>query len=102
MPGPDHSASLEGNELAEMVSSIRNIEKAMGDGIKKPSPSEQKNIAVVRKSIVAACPIQPGDEFTCQNLTVKRPGTGISPLRWDEIIGTSSSFAYQRDDLIKL
>ncbi|MDC0158029.1 N-acetylneuraminate synthase [Verrucomicrobia bacterium] len=102
MPGPDHSASLEGNELAEMVSAIRNIEKAMGDGIKKPSPSEQKNITVVRKSIVAACSIQKGDEFTCQNLTVKRPGTGISPMRWDEIIGTSSSRDYNRDDFIKL
>ena len=73
MPGPDHAASLEGSELADMVSAIRNIERAMGDGIKKPSPSEQKNITVVRKSIVAAIPIKKGDLLTPLNLTVKRP-----------------------------
>jgi N,N'-diacetyllegionaminate synthase len=86
-PGPDHAASLEPDELKAMVTAIRNIEKAMGNGVKKPSPSEIKNIPIARKSIVAKKPIKKGDLFTEENLTVKRPGTGISPMEWDTFIG---------------
>jgi N,N'-diacetyllegionaminate synthase len=86
MEGPDHRASLEPDELKAMVRSIRNIEKALGSGIKKPSPSELKNKPIARKSIVAVRDIKEGEEFTEENLTVKRPGTGISPMRWDEVI----------------
>jgi N,N'-diacetyllegionaminate synthase len=99
--GPDHAASLGPEELKTMVSAIRNIEKAMGDGIKKPSPSETKNIPAVRKSIVAKKPIKKGERFSENNLTVKRPGTGISPMEWDAYIGRSADREYQMDDLIK-
>ncbi len=102
MPGPDHKASLEPAELAAMVSAIRNIEKALGDGEKKVSPSEQANVAVARKSIVAACPIHKGELFTEENITVKRPGTGISPMCWNEVIGTFASRDYNTEDLIEL
>jgi len=101
LPGPDHAASLEPNELKEMVTTIRNIEKAMGDGIKKPSPSETKNISVARKSIVAKMPIKKGELFTEENLTVKRPGIGISPMEWDAVIGKAASSDYEMDDLIR-
>lgn len=87
MEGPDHKASLEPDELKQMVQSIRNIETALGSGIKKPSPSEEKNRAVVRKSIVAKRDIKLGEVFTEENLTTKRPGTGMSPMRWKERIG---------------
>ncbi len=87
LPGPDHKASLEPDELKEMVKAIRNIEKALGNGIKKPSKSEKKNIPIARKSIVAKRDIKRGEIFTEENLTTKRPGTGISPMRWKEIIG---------------
>ena len=87
LPGPDHRASLEPEELKAMVSAIRNIEKAMGDAVKRPGPSELKNKPIARKSLVAACPIQAGEPFTEANLMAKRPGTGISPMRWDEVIG---------------
>ena len=87
LPGPDHKASLEPDELTAMVRAIRNIEIALGNGIKKPSPSELKNKPIARKSIVAARNIRKGESFTEENLTVKRPGTGISPMRWDEVIG---------------
>ena len=102
LPGPDHAASLEPHELKEMVSAIRNIEKAMGDGIKKPSSSETKNISVARKSIVAKKLIKKGERFTTDNLTVKRPGTGISPMKWDKLLGQASKQNFKRDELIIL
>ena len=102
MPGPDHKASLEPNELKDMVSAIRNIEQALGDGEKKVSASEQANIAVARKSIVAAYDIKKGEELTEDNLTVKRPGTGISPMRWEEVVGTKAVRDFQEDEIIEL
>ena len=101
MPGPDHAASLEPEELKAMVTAIRNIEKAMGGGEKKPSSSETKNIGVARKSIVAKMSIKKGELFTEENLTVKRPGTGISPMEWDVVIGKAASSDYEMDDLIR-
>ena len=101
MPGPDHAASLEPEELKAMVTAIRNIEKAMGGGEKKPSSSETKNIAVARKSIVAKTSIKKGELFTEKNLTVKRPGTGVSPMEWDNVMGKRASSDYERDDLIR-
>lgn len=101
MEGPDHKASLEPNELAAMVTSIRNIEKALGDGNKTPSPSERKNIAVARKSIVAKEKIRAGEIFTEQNITVKRPGNGISPMKWFDIIGTVAARDYEEDELLE-
>jgi N,N'-diacetyllegionaminate synthase len=100
MEGPDHKASLEPYELTAMVVAIRNIEKALGSGIKKSSSSELKNKPISRKSIVAVKNIQKGELFTEENLTVKRPGTGISPMRWDEVINQSASKDYQQDELI--
>lgn len=100
MPGPDHKASLEPDELKAMVKAIRNIEKALGSGIKKPSKSEKPNIAVARKSIVAAKPIKKGEAFSKDNLTIKRPGNGISPMRWDEVIGQIAHKDYDVDELI--
>ena len=100
LPGPDHKASLEPDELKEMVRAIRNVEKALGTGIKKPSKSELKNLPVVRKSIVARKPIAKGETFTEENLTVKRPGTGISPMRWNEIIGKRASRNFKQDEVI--
>lgn len=101
MEGPDHAASLEPHQLKEMVKAIRNIEQAIsGDGIKKPSESEMKNIAIARKSIVASAQISKGEIFTEENLTIKRPGTGISPMKWDEVIGKVASKDYSTDDLI--
>tara|TARA_Y100000768_G_C23971995_1_gene681019 strand:+ start:1285 stop:2283 length:999 start_codon:yes stop_codon:yes gene_type:complete len=101
MPGPDHAASLEPEELKAMVSAIRNIEKAMGDGIKIPSQSETNNIAVVRRSIIAKKDIKKGEKFSEENLTVKRPGSGISPMEWDNVIGQVSNHDYDIDDLIR-
>jgi len=101
MEGPDHKASLEPAELKEMVKAIRNIEKALGDGIKKPTPSELKNKPIARKSIVAARNIQAGEVFTEENLAVKRPGVGISPMRWDEVIGKRAKRNYKIDEIIK-
>ena len=100
MDGPDHKASLEPHELKEMVNALRNIEIALGDGIKRPSGNETKNMQVARKSLVAACDIRQGEPFTAQNLTVKRPGHGISPMRWNEIVGQKAQKDYQTDDLI--
>ncbi len=100
LPGPDHRASLEPSELKSMVSAIRNIEKAMGDGVKKPSTSESKNIPIARKSIVAKRAIKKGEVFSEQNLTVKRPGTGISPMEWDDFIGKIANKDYYLDELI--
>ena len=103
MEGPDHKASLEPDELKAMVSSIRNIEKAVGgDGTKHISESEKKNIAIARKSIVAACDIKVGEIFTEENLTVKRPGSGISPMRWEEVVGTKAKRDFFEDDLIEI
>ena len=91
-------ASLEPDELCAMVAAIRNIEKALGEGIKKPSPSEAKNMAVARKSIVAARPIRAGEVFTSENIAIKRPGTGISPMRYDEIVGERAARDYEEDE----
>lgn len=102
MEGPDHKASLEPDELKAMVSAIRNIEQALGDGEKKVSTSESKNIAIARKSIVAACTIKKGDEFSEDNLTVKRPGSGISPMRWEDVLGRIAIKDFKEDDLIEL
>ena len=101
LPGPDHQASLEPHELTAMVAAIRNIEQALGDGIKRPTASEAKNRPVARKSIVAAMPIRAGDPFTEGNLTAKRPGTGISPMRWDEFIGRLAARDYAVDEPIE-
>ena len=100
LEGPDHKASLEPAELKAMVRSIRNIEQALGNGIKVPSEGEKKNMVAARKSIVAARDIKKGEKLTTENLTVKRPGSGISPLRWDEIIGTFATHDYRKDELI--
>ncbi len=100
LPGPDHKASLEPAELRAMVEGIRNIEMALGNGIKRNSPSEAANLEVARKSIVAARPITAGETFTEENLTVKRPGSGISPMRWYEMLGKKSHRTYAEDELI--
>jgi N,N'-diacetyllegionaminate synthase len=103
MDGPDHKASMNPLELVAMVKAIRNIERAIsGNGVKEPSLSEQKNIAVARKSIVASQIIKKGAFFTEKNLTTKRPGSGISPMLWDQIIGTKANKDFQEDDLIEL
>ncbi len=101
--GPDHKASLEPNELKEMVHAIRNIEKALsGSGIKEPSVSEMKNKVIARKSIVASKRICCGDILTEENITVKRPGNGISPMKWDSVIGMKAIKDFEEDDLIEL
>ena len=97
MEGPDHRASLEPDELNAMVKAIRNIEKSIGDGNKRRTESERKNCEVARKSIVAKRDIRAGEEFTVENLTVKRPGTGISPMKWYDIIGTKATRDYLAD-----
>ena len=102
LSGPDHKASLEPDELKAMVQAIRNIEKALGDGIKRPSPSELKNKPVVRKSLVAATAIQAGEKFSTTNMTVKRPGTGISPMCWDDVLGRTSNRDFEPEELIEL
>jgi len=103
MEGPDHAASLEPQELISMVSAIRNIEQAMsGSGIKEPSQSEKQNILIARKSIVALKTIKMGECFTENNITVKRPGNGISPMQWDDVIGKLSIKDFDEDDLIVL
>lgn len=102
MEGPDHKASLEPDELAEMVLSIRHIEKALGTGEKKPSESEKKNITIARKSIVAKTYIKRGDIFSEDNITAKRPGNGISPMKWNEVIGMEASKDFQKDELIEI
>jgi N-acetylneuraminate synthase len=102
LPGPDHQASLEPHELSKMVAAIRNIEAAMGDGVKKPTESELKNKLIARKSIVAIRDIKVGELFTTENLGVKRPGTGISPMCWDEIIGRGARRNFVVDEQIDL
>ena len=101
MEGPDHRASLEPDQFAAMVKGIRAIERALGHCIKRPTPSEQANLPIARKSIVAARAIQAGEPFTTANLTAKRPGTGISPMHWDELIGRNASCSYAPDELIQ-
>ncbi len=102
MTGPDHKASLEPDELIRMVAGIRSIEKALGDGNKVITQNEIQNRDVARKSIVASRNIQAGEVFTENNLTAKRPGTGISPMEWDKVIGTKAKQSYAKDDLIQL
>lgn len=102
MAGPDHKASLEPDELAEMVRAVRHIEQALGSGKKEPSASEKKNMSVARKSIVAKCGIKAGDIFTEENLTAKRPGTGLSPMLWDQVIGQKAKRDFAADEMIEL
>ena len=102
MEGPDHKASLEPEELAAMVRSIRNVERALGDGVKTASSSERKNLGAARKSIVARCAISKGELLTEKNITAKRPGNGISPMRWFEVLGKPAGRSYERDELIEL
>lgn len=102
MDGPDHKASLEPFELKAMVVAIRNIEQALGDGLKRPSNSERKNLVVARKSIVALQVIQKGELFSPENLAIKRPGNGISPMRWNEVLGKPAMRTFMADELIEL
>ncbi|MBF0619479.1 MAG: N-acetylneuraminate synthase [Candidatus Omnitrophica bacterium] len=100
LPGPDHKASLSVEELGEMVRAIRIVECALGDGRKIPAASEIKNMPIARKSIIAACAIGKGERLTEENLTVKRPGTGISPMLWDKVIGRKAVRDFQEDELV--
>ena len=102
MEGPDHKASITPDELKQMVCSIRNIEMSLGDGTKRVTPSEKANRSVARKSIVAAVDIKAGEAFSEENVTVKRPGTGISPMRWQEVIGSRASRDFKKDEMIQL
>ena len=102
LPGPDHRASLEPDEFKAMVRAIRNIEQALGDGVKRPSPSESKNLPIARKSLVATRFIRAGEAFTAANLAAKRPGDGISPMRWDEVMGQVARRDFAPDELIEL
>lgn len=102
MEGPDHKASLEPNELMAMIKAIRNIEQALGDGIKSPSNSEVINIPIARKSIVAAEKIKKGEVLSEENLTVKRPGTGLSPMLWDKVIGRTAARDFKKDEELEL
>lgn len=102
LPGPDHVASLEPDELKTMVDSIRNIEKAIGNGLKVVSNSEAKNIKIARKSIIAARAIKAGEIFTEENLTVKRPGDGVSPMLWDSVIGIKAKRDFVYDEPIEI
>lgn len=102
LPGPDHKASLEPNELNALVSGIRNIELALGDGVKKPFPSEIRNMTIARKSLIAKENIRKGEIFTEQNVTTKRPGNGISPMRWDEVMGKIAFKDFLEDELIEI
>jgi sialic acid synthase SpsE len=102
MAGPDHQASLEPHELKAMVEAIRNVEVALGDGVKRPSPSELKNKPIARKSLVAIRAIRAGESFSPDNIGTKRPGTGISPMRWDEVMGRCAPRDFSVDELIEL
>lgn len=102
LPGPDHSASLEPDELAAMVAAIRNVGSALGDGIKRPSSSEAKNKPVARRSLVAAVAIRAGESFTELNITAKRPGTGLSPMLWDQVLGRKAPRDFAPDEPIEL
>jgi N,N'-diacetyllegionaminate synthase len=102
LPGPDHRASLEPAELEAMVRGIRNVEIALGDGVKRVTPSEAKNKLVARKSLVASRAIRAGERYSTENITTKRPGTGISPMRWDEVMGRIAPRDFSVDELIEL
>lgn len=102
MKGPDHKASLEPEQLQEMVSNVRIIEKALGDGVKRPTKSEEPNKPIARKSIVAKEKIYKGEILTEDNLTVKRPGTGINPMKWEDVIGKVATKDFEKDELIKI
>ena len=102
LPGPDHQSSLEPLELADLVRGVRRIEQMLGSGIKEPSPSEQPNMLPARKSLVAARFIAKGEKFSPENLAVKRPGSGISPMRWDQVMGLSAKRNFEPDELIEL
>lgn len=101
LPGPDHAASMEPEEFAGMVRSIRAVESALGDGIKRPGKSERQNISVVRKSLVASTTIRKGEIYSDVNITAKRPGTGVSPMLWDSVIGRKAHRDYEPDELIE-
>ncbi len=102
LPGPDHQASIEPGELSAMVAAIRNVERALGDGVKRPSASEAKNLAIARRSIVAARAIRAGELFSEANLAAKRPGTGLSPMSWDGVIGTRARRDFLPEEPIEL
>ena len=102
MPGPDHKASLEPDELKSMVKGIRNIELALGDGVKRLTQSEIRNKPVVRKSLVAKKAIKCGGMLTAENVTTKRPGTGLSPMNWDRVIGRKAIRDFAVDELIEI
>jgi len=102
MEGPDHKASLEPAELKEMVDAIRCVEISLGDGVKDPTDSERRNIGIARKSIVALRQIREGEQFTSENITTKRPGSGISPMRWNEVLGQFAKRSFQEDELIEV
>jgi N,N'-diacetyllegionaminate synthase len=102
LPGPDHKASLDPDELKQMTLSIRHIEQALGSEIKQPSPSEIKNVAIARKSIVAKIKIKKGEPFTEANITTKRPGSGISPMKWKSVLGLTAIKDFNEDDLIEI
>lgn len=102
LPGPDHNASLEPHQFQAMVSAIRNIEQALGDAAKQPSPSELRNKPIARRSLVAAVAIKAGERFTPDNVVAKRPGTGLSPMRWDEVIGRPAPRDFEADEFISL
>jgi N,N'-diacetyllegionaminate synthase len=102
LPGPDHQASLEPSELEAMVRAIRNVELALGDGVKRVAASEAENVHVARRSLMAACAIRKGDRFTEANIAAKRPGGGISPMRWDEVMGRVAPRDFSADEAIEL
>ena len=102
MPGPDHKASLNPEELNSLVKEIRNLEKALGNGEKTVSNSESKNIVIARKSIIASCDIKKGEVFSTENLTTKRPGNGISPMKWFDVLGTVAKKDFKKDEMIEL
>lgn len=102
LPGPDHKASLEPDQFQSMVSAIRNIEQALGDTTKQPSPSELRNKPIARRSLVAAVAIKAGEKFTVENVVAKRPGTGLSPMHWDEVIGRPAPRDFEADEFISL
>lgn len=102
LPGPDHQASLEPDQFRAMVAAIRNIERALGSAVKRPSPSEIRNAPIARRSLVAAVPIKAGEKFTAANVLAKRPSTGISPMRWDDVIGRVAPRDFDADEFISL
>ena len=102
LPGPDHRASLEPTNLAALVAAVRNVDLALGTGVKEVAEAERPNIEVARKSIVAARDIAKGETFTSDNITVKRPGNGISPMRWYEVLGHAAPRDFSFDELIEL